>query len=134
MPAISSRTWPQNMDGQEALTVLVCATACAAVGVTVVVSVGLLFSPGDLAVFSKVEGVTTITIAGRTAILIVSAVGAGVGAQIGIAVCTRSFIARKIVRRGVFPASSGKSSPVPKAAKEQFTPDLHHSETEDTNR
>ena len=122
------------MDGQEALTVLVCATACAAVGVTVVVSVGLLFSPGDLAVFSKVEGVTTITIAGRAAILIVSAVGAGVGAQIGIAVCTRSFIARKIVRRGVFPASSGKSSPVPKAAKEQFTPDLQHSEKQDTNR
>ena len=111
---MSSRTWPQHMDRQEALTVLVCATACAAVGVTVVVSVGLLFSPGDLAVFSKVEGVTTITIAGRTAILIVSAVGAGVGAQIGIAVCTRSFIARKIVRRCVFPASSGKSSPVPK--------------------
>ena len=126
MPAISSRTRPQHMDGKEALTVLVCATACAAVGVTVVVSVGLLFSPGDLAVFSKVEGVTTITIAGRTAILIVSAVGAGVGAQIGIAVCTRSFIARKIVRRCVFPASSGKSSPVPKAAKEQFTPDLQH--------
>ena len=97
-------------------------------------SVGLLSSPGDLAVFSKLEGVTTITIAGRTAILIVSAVGAGVGAQIGIAVCTRSFIARKIVRRAVYPASSGKSSPVPKAAKKQFTPDLHHSETEDTNR
>ena len=56
------------MDGQEALTVLVCATACAAVGVTVIVSVGLLFSPDDLAVFSKVTGVTTITLAGRAAI------------------------------------------------------------------
>ena len=122
------------MDGQEALTVLVCATACAAVGVTVVVSVGPLFSPGDLAVFSKVKGVTTITIAGRAAILIVSAVGASVGAQIEIAVCTRSFIARKIVGRGVFPASSGKSSPVPKAAKVQFTPDLQHSESQDANR
>ena len=122
------------MDQEEALTVLVCATACAAVGVTVVVSVGLLFSPDDLAVFSKVKGVTTITLAGRAAILIVSAVGAGVGAQIGIAVCTRSFIARKIVRCGVFPASSGRSSPVPKAAKEQFAPDLQHSDTENTNR
>ena len=134
VPAISSSTWPQNMSGQEALTVFVCATACAAAGVTVVVSVGLLFSPGDLAVFSKVEGVTTITIAGRAAILIVSAVGAGVNAQIGIAVCTRSFIARKIVRRGVFPASSGRTSPVPKAAKEQFAPDLQHSDMENTNR
>ena len=134
MPAISSRTQPQHMDGQEALTVLVRATACAAIGVTVVVSVGLIFSPDDLAVFSKVKGVTTITLAGRAAILIVSAVGAGVGAQIGITVCTRSFIARKIVRRGVFPAGSGRSSPVPKAAKEQFKPGLNHSETEDTDR
>ena len=126
MPAISSRTQPQHMDGKEALTELVCATTCAAIGVIVVVCVGLMLSPDDLAVFCKVKGVTTITLAGRAAILIVSAVGAGVGAQIGIAVCTRSFIARKIVRRGVFPASSGKSSPVPKAAKEQFTPDLQH--------
>ena len=88
----------------------------------------------DLAVFSKFKRVTTITLAGHATILIVSAKGAGVGAQIGIAVCTRSSIARKIVRRGVFPASSGRSSPVPKAAKEQFAPDLQHSDTENTNR
>ena len=100
MPAISSSTWPQNMGGQEALTVFVCATACAAVGVAVVVTVGLLFAPCGLAVFSVVEGVTTITIAGRAAILIVIAVGAGVGAQIGNAVTTRSFISRQIMRRG----------------------------------
>ena len=61
----------------------------------VVVSAGLLFPPGDLAVFSKLEGVTTITIAGRTAILIVSAVGAGVCAQIGNAVYTRWYIVQK---------------------------------------
>ncbi len=42
----------------------------------------------DLAVFSKFKRVTTITLAGRAAILIVSAIGAGVGAQIGIAVRT----------------------------------------------
>ena len=80
------------MGGQEALTVFVCATACAVIGVAVVVSVGLLFAPCGFAVFSVVEGVTTITIAGRAAILIVSAAGAGVGAQIGDAVSTRCFI------------------------------------------
>ena len=42
----------------------------------------------DLAVFSKFKRVTTITLAGRAAMLIVSAIGAGVGAQIGIAVRT----------------------------------------------
>ena len=52
---------PQHMDGRAALTVLVCANACAAIGVTVAVSVGLMFSPDDLAVFSKVKGVITIT-------------------------------------------------------------------------
>ena len=134
MPAISCNTSLQNMDGQEALTILVCATACAAVGVTVVVCVGRFFSPGDLAVFSTVEGVTTITLTGRAAILIVSVVGAGVGALIGIAMCTSFFIAMKFVRRCVFLASSGKSSPLPRAAKEQFRPGVQLSETEDTNR
>ena len=134
VPAISPAPAHKNMDGQDARTVLVCATACAAVGVTVVVTIGILFSPGDLAVFSKVERVTTITIAGRAAILILSALGAGVGAQVAIAVCTRSLIARKMVQCGEFPTSSENSSPVPKAAKAQFTPGLHHSETEDTNR
>ena len=57
----SRMSMPQHMDGREALTVLVCANACAAIGVTVAVSVGLMFSPDDLAVFSKVNGVTTIT-------------------------------------------------------------------------
>ena len=89
MPAILSRFQPQHMDGREALIVLVCATTCAAIGVTVVVCVGLMLSPDDLAVFCKVKGVTTITLAGRAAFLIVSAIGAGVGAQIGIAVRTR---------------------------------------------
>ena len=88
MPAISSTTQPQPMDGQEALTILFCATACAAIGVTVVVSVGLILSRDDLAVFYKFKRVTKITLAGRAAILIVSAIGAGVGAQIGIAVRT----------------------------------------------
>ena len=49
-------------------------------------TVGVIFSSEDLAIFSKFKGVTTITFAGRTAILVVSAIGAGVGAQIGIAV------------------------------------------------
>ena len=89
VPAISSRIQPQHMDGKEALIVLVCATTCAAIGVTVVVCVGLMLSPDDLAVLCKVKGVTTITLAGRAAFLIVSAIGAGVGAQIGIAVRTR---------------------------------------------
>ncbi len=78
------------MDGQEALTRLFCATACAAIGVTVVVSVARMLSANDLAVFSKVKGFTTITLAGRAATLIVSAIGAGVGAQIAIVVRTRS--------------------------------------------
>ena len=134
VPAISPAPAHKNMDKQDALTVLVCATACAAVGVTAIVTIGILFSPGDLAVLSKVERVTTITIARRAAILIVSALGAGVGAQVEIAVCTRSCIARKIVQCGAFPTSSENSSPVPKAAKAQFTPGLHHSDTEDTNR
>ena len=95
VPAISPAPAHKYMDKQDALAVLVWATACAAVGVTAIVTIGILFSPGDLAVFSKVERVTTITIAGRAAILIVSALGAGVGAQVEIAVCTRSFIARK---------------------------------------
>ena len=68
------------MDGGEALTVFVCATTCAAIRVTVVVGVGLMFSHDDLAVFSKVKGVTIFTVAGHAAILIVSAIGAGVGA------------------------------------------------------
>ena len=134
MPAIRSRFQPQHMVGREALIVLVCATTCAAIGVTVVVRVGLMLSPDDLAVFSKVKGVSTITLAGRAAIILVTAIGAGVGAQIGIAVRTRSSIAKKVVRRGVFPASSGRSSPVPKDAKEQFAPNLQHSDTEYTNR
>ena len=66
------------------------ANACAEVRVTIVVRVDLLFSPGDLTVFCRVEEVTTITIARRTAILIVSAGGAGVGAQIENAVCIKS--------------------------------------------
>ena len=77
---------------------------------------------------------TTITLAGRAAILIVSEIGAGEGAQIGIALRTRSSMAKKVVRRGVFPASSGGSSPVPKDAKRQFAPNLQHSDTENTNR
>ena len=89
MPAIRSRFQSQHMVGREALIVLVCATTCAAIGVTVVVCVGLMLSPDDLAVLCKVKGVTTITLAGRAAFLIVSAIGAGVGAQIGIAVRTR---------------------------------------------
>ena len=109
VPAISSSTLPKNMGMQESLTVFGCATAFAAVGAAVVVSVGLLFAPCGLAVFKVVEGVTTVTIAGRAALLIVSAAGAGVGAQIGNAVSTRSFIVRKNDRRGVVPASSGKS-------------------------
>ena len=55
-----------------------------------VVTVGVIFSSEDLAIFSKFKGVTTITFAGRTAILVVSAIGAGVGAQIAIAVRTSS--------------------------------------------
>ena len=78
------------MGWQEELTVFGCATACVAVEVAVVVSVGLLFAPCGLAVFKVVEGVTTVTLAGRAAMLIVSAAGAGVGAQIGNAVYTRS--------------------------------------------
>ena len=108
VPAISSSTLPKNMGMQEPLTVFGCATAFAAVGAAVVVSVGLLFAPCGLAVFKVVEGVTTVTVAGRAAMLIVSAAGAGVGAQIGNAV-SRCFIVRKIDRRGVVPASSGKS-------------------------
>ena len=84
------------MGMQESLTVFGCATAFAAVGAAVVVSVGLLFAPCGLAVFKVVEGVTTVTVAGRAAMLIVSAAGAGVGAQIGNAVSTRCFIVRKI--------------------------------------
>ena len=42
----------------------------------------------DLAVFSKFKRVTTITLAGHATILIVSAKGAGVGAQIGSAIRT----------------------------------------------
>ena len=87
-----STQWAQNMGWQEELTVFGCATACAAVGVAVVVSVGLLFAPCGLAVFKVVEGVTTVTVAGRAAVLIISAAGAGVGAQIGDAVSTRCFI------------------------------------------
>ena len=92
VPAISSSTLPKNMGMQESLTVFGCATAFAAVGAAVVVSVGLLFAPCGLAVFKVVEGVTTVTVAGRAAVLIVSAAGAGVGAQIGDAVSTRCFI------------------------------------------
>ena len=103
------------MDGQEALTVLVCATACAAIGVIVVVSVGLMLSPDDLAVFSKVKGVTTITLAGRAAILMVSAIGAGVGAQIGIAVRTRSSM-EKTCATWRIPASNRRSASVPNDA------------------
>ena len=44
------------------------ANACAEVRVTIVVRVDLLFSPRNLAVFCRVEGVTMITIARRTAI------------------------------------------------------------------
>ena len=86
MLAISSITQLQAMGGQEALTLFFCATACAAIGVTVVVTVGLIFSLDDLAIFSKFKGVITNTLAERAAILVVSAIGAGVGAQIGIAV------------------------------------------------
>ena len=86
MLAISSITQLQAMGGQEALTLFFCATACAAIGVAVVVTVGLIFSLDDLAIFSKFKGVITITLAERAAILVVSAIGAGVGAQIGIAV------------------------------------------------
>ena len=94
------------MDGQEALTILFCATACAAIGVTVVVTVGLIFSLDDLAIFSKFKGVTTITLAGRAAILVVSAIEAGVGAQIGIAKRTISFMAKKRCATDVFPEIS----------------------------
>ena len=61
VPAISSSTLPKNMGMQESLTVFGCATAFAAVGAAVVVSVGLLFAPCGLAVFKVVEGVTTAT-------------------------------------------------------------------------
>ena len=37
-------------------------------------TVGVIFSSDDLAIFSKFKGVTTITFAGRTAILVVSAI------------------------------------------------------------
>ena len=45
------------MGWQEELTVFGFATACVAVEVAVVVSVGLLFAPCGLAVFTAVEGV-----------------------------------------------------------------------------
>ena len=51
---------------------------------TVVVSVGLMFSHDDFAVFSKVKGVTIFTVAGHAVILIVSEIGTGVDGQIGI--------------------------------------------------
>ena len=65
-------------------TIVVCDTTCAAIRVTVVVSVGLMFSHDDFAVFSKVKGVTIFTVAGHAVILIVSAIGTGVDGQIGI--------------------------------------------------
>ena len=98
------------MGGQEALTILFCATACAALGDTVVVAVSLIFSPDDLAIFSKFKRSTTITLAGRAAILVVSAIEAGVGAQIGIAKRTISFMAKNVVRRTYFPKSANAHS------------------------
>ena len=64
--------------------IVVCDTTCAAIRVTVVVSVGLMFSHDDFAVFSNVKGVTIFTVAGHAVILIVSEIGTGVDGQIGI--------------------------------------------------
>ena len=82
--------------------------------------------------FSKVNGVTIFTVSGHAAILIVSAIGAGVGAQIGITVRTSFSTTTKVVRRSAFVASSGRSSPVPKDAWEQFAWNSQHSDTETT--
>ena len=74
----------------EAFTVLACAVTGAAVGVAVVVSGGLLFAPCGLAVFTAVEGATTITGVGLTAMAAAGSAGGAAGAQFGNALTQKT--------------------------------------------
>ena len=66
--------------------------------------------------------------------IVVSAAGAGVGAQIGNAVYTRIVKVEEMSDVVQCQQAAGMISPVPKAAKWQFKPGLQHSKAADTNR
>ena len=69
----------------EAWNVAICAVAFAGVGVAVVLTTGAA-TPACIAMFAVVEGTTTLTAAGVTAVAAGGCAGAGVGAHFGNAV------------------------------------------------